>query len=105
MSGEAVFRDRKLSGGWKAVWIFFLIFFPIITALISLIARGRGMGERQVEAVQQYKAAPPGAECPASALVFPQGKTGALPVARSMMRATMSSAVVRSPGRFGLPSP
>ncbi|WP_315548926.1 SHOCT domain-containing protein [Microbacterium aurum] len=57
MSGEAVFRDRKLSGGWKAVWIFFLIFFPIITALISLIARGRGMGERQVEAVQQYKAA------------------------------------------------
>ncbi|APZ34110.1 hypothetical protein BOH66_07490 [Microbacterium aurum] len=52
-----LFRDRKLSGGWKAVWIFFLIFFPIITALISLIARGRGMGERQVEAAQQYKAA------------------------------------------------
>lgn len=52
-----LFRDRNLSGGWKAVWIFFLIFFPIITALVYLIARGKGMGERQVAAAQQYKAA------------------------------------------------
>lgn len=52
-----IFRDHKLSGGWKAVWIFFLIFFPIITALIYLIARGKGMGERQVAAAQQYKTA------------------------------------------------
>ena len=52
-----LFRDTKLSGGWKAVWIFFLIFFPIITALVYLIARGKGMGDRQVAAAQQYKAA------------------------------------------------
>lgn len=52
-----LFRDRKLNGWAKAIWIFFLIFFPIITALIYLIARGRGMGERQVAAAQQYKAA------------------------------------------------
>lgn len=52
-----LFRDRKLGGGWKAVWIFFLIFFPIITALVYLIARGKGMGERQVAAAQQYKEA------------------------------------------------
>lgn len=52
-----LFRDRKLSGGWKAVWIFFLIFFPIITALIYLIARGKGMGERQASAVSEYKSA------------------------------------------------
>jgi len=52
-----IFRDHKLAGGWKAVWIFFLIFFPIITALIYLIARGKGMGERQVAAAQQYKTA------------------------------------------------
>lgn len=52
-----LFRDHKLSGWWKAVWIFFLIFFPIVTALVYLIARGRGMGERQVAAAQQYKAA------------------------------------------------
>ena len=39
------------------MWIFFLIFFPIITALVYLIARGKGMGDRQVAAAQQYKAA------------------------------------------------
>lgn len=50
-----LFRDRKLGGWGKAVWIFFLIFFPIITALVYLIARGKGMGERQVAAAQQYK--------------------------------------------------
>ena len=27
-----IFRDRKLSGGWKALWIVLLIFFPFITA-------------------------------------------------------------------------
>lgn len=52
-----LFRDRKLAGGWKAVWIFFLIFFPIITALVYLIVRGAGMGERQAQAVTEYKSA------------------------------------------------
>ena len=42
-----LFRDRDLSGWWKAVWIIFLIIFPFLTALIYLIARGRGMAERQ----------------------------------------------------------
>lgn len=51
-----LFRDHKLSGWWKAVWIFFLIFFPFITALVYLIARGGGMAERsaaQMRSVQQ----------------------------------------------------
>ncbi len=52
-----LFRDHKLSGGWKAVWIFFLIFFPIITALVYLIARGGGMGQRAAAQAQQYKSA------------------------------------------------
>lgn len=52
-----LFRDHKLSGWWKAVWVFFLIFFPIVTALVYLIARGQGMGRRQVEAAQAYKSA------------------------------------------------
>lgn len=41
-----LFRDRKLNGGWKALWIVFLIFVPFLTALVYLIARGRGMSER-----------------------------------------------------------
>ncbi|MFF2632312.1 SHOCT domain-containing protein [Microbacterium sp. NPDC058021] len=50
-----LFRDHKLSGWWKAVWIFFLIFFPIITALIYLIARGSGMAERSAQAARQFR--------------------------------------------------
>nr|WP_300151067.1 SHOCT domain-containing protein [Propionicimonas sp.] len=52
-----LFRDRELSGGWKAVWIFFLVFFPFITALVYLIARGGGMAQRAEAQVKQSKAA------------------------------------------------
>jgi hypothetical protein len=41
-------RDHELSGWWKAVWVFFLIFVPFLTALIYLIARGGGMRERAI---------------------------------------------------------
>lgn len=48
-------RDRNLSGWWKAVWIFFLIFVPFVTALIYLIARGTGMAERSLKETRQVK--------------------------------------------------
>ena len=51
-----LFRDHKLSGWWKAVWIIFLVVAPFLTALIYLIARGRGMAERQVKAVADAQA-------------------------------------------------
>lgn len=51
-----LFRDKSVSGWIKAVWVFFLIFFPIITALVYLIARGHGMAERNVAAVQAAQA-------------------------------------------------
>ena len=41
-----LFRDHTLSGWWKAVWILFLIFVPFLTALVYLIARGKGMAQR-----------------------------------------------------------
>ena len=41
-------RDQNLGGFAKAVWIIFLIFVPILTALIYLIARGKGMAQRSV---------------------------------------------------------
>src|SRR3954447_13124818 len=50
-----LFRDRELSGWWKAIWIIFLIVAPFLTALIYIIARGKGMADRQVKAVQQAR--------------------------------------------------
>ncbi len=41
-----LFRDTRLSGWWKAVWILFLFFVPFLTALVYLIARGSGMAAR-----------------------------------------------------------
>ena len=52
-----LFRDRKLNGWAKAAWFVFLIFLPFVTALVYLIARGRGMGERQAEQIREVKQA------------------------------------------------
>ena len=52
-----LFRDHKLNGWAKAVWIIFLIFVPFLTALIYLIARGSGMAERSQKETRQYQAA------------------------------------------------
>ncbi|GAB2654829.1 SHOCT domain-containing protein [Prescottella soli] len=41
-----LFRDRNLSGWYKALWLLFLIFLPFITVLVYLVARGNGMAER-----------------------------------------------------------
>lgn len=50
-----LFRDHKLSGWFKAIWIFFLVFIPILTALVYLIARGGGMATRQAAAIKEVK--------------------------------------------------
>jgi hypothetical protein len=47
-----LFRDKDTSGWLKAVWIFFLIFLPILTSLIYLIVNGRKMTERNVHALK-----------------------------------------------------
>ena len=52
-----LFRDQELNGWLKAVWIIFLIFVPFLTALIYVIARGRGMAERSMkDAAESQKA-------------------------------------------------
>jgi hypothetical protein len=44
-----LFRDDTLSGWWKAVWVVFLVFVPLLGVLVYVIARGRGMTERSME--------------------------------------------------------
>jgi len=41
-----LFSDSSLNGWWKALWVICLLFIPFITALVYVIARGRGMAER-----------------------------------------------------------
>ena len=52
-----LFRDHKLNGWLKALWFIFLIFFPILSVLVYLIARGRGMAERSAAEAQQVRSA------------------------------------------------
>ncbi len=52
-----LFRDTDLSGGWKALWLIFLMVFPPLTTLVYLISRGKGMGERQAALAQASKQA------------------------------------------------
>jgi hypothetical protein len=52
-----LFRDKDLSGWWKALWIIFLIIFPFLAAIIYLIARGRSMADRQAGEMRKAQAA------------------------------------------------
>ena len=51
-----LFRDRKLGGGSKALWFLGLIFLPVLSALVYVIARGEGMAERQRAVYDQARA-------------------------------------------------
>jgi hypothetical protein len=44
-----LFRDHKISGIAKAVWVFFLVFLPFFGVLLYLIVRGSGMRERALK--------------------------------------------------------
>ncbi len=44
-----LFRDHKLSGTAKAVWVFFLVFLPVLGVLLYLIVRGGGMRDRALK--------------------------------------------------------
>jgi hypothetical protein len=50
-----LFRDRSLGGWGKALWIIALIVLPYLSLLVYVIARGRGMGQRQVAAQIQAR--------------------------------------------------
>ena len=52
---DLFWRDHKTSGWVKAVWVVFLLLIPWLTAVIYLIARGKGMTERAREAAEAAK--------------------------------------------------
>ncbi len=47
-----VFRSHDLSGAMKAVWVLFVIVFPLIGVLVYLLFRGGDMHERALRAAQ-----------------------------------------------------
>jgi len=51
-----LFRDSEMGGGSKVIWLIGLIFLPVLTALIYILARGRGMADRQRAAMRNAKA-------------------------------------------------
>ncbi|MEV0597287.1 SHOCT domain-containing protein [Nonomuraea cavernae] len=43
-----IFRDDTLNGWGKAGWTIFVIVLPLLGVFVYLIARGKGMGRREV---------------------------------------------------------
>jgi hypothetical protein len=52
-----IFRSKDLGGGGKTFWVIFVIIIPWLGILVYLIARGKGMQQRQLEQVQEMQAA------------------------------------------------
>ncbi|MGG8410109.1 SHOCT domain-containing protein [Streptomyces sp. 12297] len=52
-----IFRDDELNGWGKAGWTVFVILLPFLGVFVYLIARGRGMGERELKRAQQHEQA------------------------------------------------
>lgn len=52
-----IFRDKSMNGWVKALWLIFLLFATLFGALVYLIARGKGMAQRDMEAADEYREA------------------------------------------------
>lgn len=50
-----LFRDEEMGGLAKVVWIVALFFLPLLTAIVYIIARGRGMAARQQASLKRMK--------------------------------------------------
>ena len=51
-----LFRDDSMSGWAKAGWCVFVVVLPFLGVFVYLIARGRGMGEREAKAALKAEA-------------------------------------------------
>jgi ABC-type multidrug transport system fused ATPase/permease subunit len=50
-----LFRDTEMGGVAKALWIVALVFLPMLTAIVYIIARGKGMATRQQASLSRMK--------------------------------------------------
>jgi len=50
-----LFKDSELGGGSKALWLVCLLFVPMLTALVYVITRGKGMAARQRASYEQSR--------------------------------------------------
>ncbi|MDF3146398.1 MULTISPECIES: SHOCT domain-containing protein [unclassified Streptomyces] len=50
-----IFRDDDMGGWGKAGWTVFVCALPFLGVFVYLIARGRGMGERDVRQMQRQE--------------------------------------------------
>ena len=48
-----IFRSNDMGGWGKAGWTIFVIVIPLLGVLVYLIARGRSMGERNMQEAQR----------------------------------------------------
>jgi magnesium-transporting ATPase (P-type) len=52
-----IFRSKDLGGWGKTLWVIFVILIPWLGILVYLIARGKGMQERQLDQAREAQAA------------------------------------------------
>ncbi|MFB7451752.1 MULTISPECIES: SHOCT domain-containing protein [unclassified Streptomyces] len=52
-----IFRDHSLGGWGKAGWLIFCILLPYLGVLVYVIARGKGMSQRDVKQAKESEAA------------------------------------------------
>jgi ABC-type multidrug transport system fused ATPase/permease subunit len=50
-----LFRDDKLGGFAKVLWMVGLVFVPFLTAIVYILVRGNGMATRQQAALQRMR--------------------------------------------------
>jgi predicted PurR-regulated permease PerM len=51
-----IFRRHDAGGGKKALWLLFILFFPLVGLVAYLIVNGHGIAERQVKQAKQSQA-------------------------------------------------
>ncbi|WP_432135107.1 MULTISPECIES: SHOCT domain-containing protein [unclassified Streptomyces] len=47
-----IFRDDSLGGGAKTGWLVFVILLPFLGVFVYILARGQGMGDREIRHAQ-----------------------------------------------------